>query len=193
MLPTLVLRAYGFCRYRKRDPLDFKDLAFYISIFYNASYGCWTIYNIYTFLGISTACKQVHSLSLVNFQIALIFGCFPAVNVLFVTLLLLIFIPCYLGNVYKDRRAKGEKARRTKELMKSLISKRYDPRVFQGRAECAVCLDEFATRPDDADPDLSKDPSYMVTPLPCSNFHFFHTSCIKEWMRQQDNCPLCKK
>ena len=32
-----------------------------------------------------------------------------------------------------------------------------------------------------------------VTPLPCDMRHYFHTSCIEDWMKQKNICPLCKK
>jgi len=32
-----------------------------------------------------------------------------------------------------------------------------------------------------------------ITPLPCNRMHVFHTKCIKEWLPQQDICPLCKR
>jgi hypothetical protein len=33
----------------------------------------------------------------------------------------------------------------------------------------------------------------MVTPMPCSDMHTFHTDCIKPWLLEHNNCPLCKK
>ena len=32
----------------------------------------------------------------------------------------------------------------------------------------------------------------MVTPLPCDVKHYFHTSCIENWLPYHNSCPLCK-
>ena len=42
-----------------------------------------------------------------------------------------------------------------------------------------ICLGDFAD--DD-----------MVTPLPCDVKHYFHTSCIENWLPYHNSCPLCK-
>ena len=28
--------------------------------------------------------------------------------------------------------------------------------------------------------------------LPCDEKHYFHTKCISEWLKRNNNCPLCK-
>ena len=33
----------------------------------------------------------------------------------------------------------------------------------------------------------------QITPLPCSNLHYFHTQCIERWMTEKHECPLCRK
>ena len=32
-----------------------------------------------------------------------------------------------------------------------------------------------------------------IIPLPCDEKHYFHEPCIKDWLKQNNNCPLCKK
>jgi hypothetical protein len=32
-----------------------------------------------------------------------------------------------------------------------------------------------------------------IIPLPCDDKHYFHPSCIEEWLKNNNNCPLCKK
>ena len=69
--------------------------------------------------------------------------------------------------------------------MKSLVSKKYDPVIFKDTTDCPICLDDFDSE--------AKNGNDMVTPLPCSKHHVFHTTCIKQWLWKQDICPLCKK
>ena len=42
---------------------------------------------------------------------------------------------------------------------------------------CVICYEDFKDNED-------------AIFLPC--FHFFHTECIKEWLKKRDICPLCK-
>ena len=89
--------------------------------------------------------------------------------------------------------------------MKSLISKEWEAKVFKDATECPICLDEFCARTakdfenipvsdnKEANEKALANSKFMVTPLPCSKHHVFHTSCIKEWLWKSDICPLCKK
>jgi hypothetical protein len=45
---------------------------------------------------------------------------------------------------------------------------------------CTVCMCEF-------------EGYQIVTVLPCSDKHIFHTECIKEWLLTKNACPLCMK
>ena len=46
--------------------------------------------------------------------------------------------------------------------------------------ECAICMEVFEENED------------FVTPLACDERHFFHSDCIEEWLRNKNECPLCK-
>jgi hypothetical protein len=67
LIPTLIMRVHAACKYNKRDPLDFKEYGTFITIFYNAMYGVWALSNIYTFLHLSSTCKELRSLSFLNY------------------------------------------------------------------------------------------------------------------------------
>jgi len=45
--------------------------------------------------------------------------------------------------------------------------------------ECPICLEEISKK------DASK--------IMCSNNHLYHDKCIKQWMKQKTECPLCKE
>lgn len=122
-------------------------------------------------------------MSMINFQITMIAGCFSAVNVLFVTLVVIILVPvlCYKG--YQHYMERTEHARMTQKIYKQLVSIQYDPRRFINVMECAICLEDF-----------NEDKECTVTPLPCSNtnLHVFHSKCINPWLAKEFKCPLCK-
>ncbi|CAO2145630.1 unnamed protein product [Urochloa humidicola] len=53
---------------------------------------------------------------------------------------------------------------------------------------CAICLQDFDSRPDPAEtPPLS---DVRLKAMPCS--HTFHEHCIFEWLRRNAACPLCR-
>ena len=50
-------------------------------------------------------------------------------------------------------------------------------KLEEANRKCMICLEDF----------MSKE---KVTALPC--IHFFHTPCIKEWIKEKNECPVCK-
>ena len=67
----------------------------------------------------------------------------------------------------------------TKKLVNSLFRTKYDANVFQTQEACMICLVDF-------------DEDSLVTPLPCDIRHYFHTTCIEQWLMVNASCPLCK-
>mmetsp|Transcript_12759 Transcript_12759/g.21539 ORF Transcript_12759/g.21539 Transcript_12759/m.21539 type:complete len:111 (+) Transcript_12759:742-1074(+) len=46
--------------------------------------------------------------------------------------------------------------------------------------ECIICMSPYG-------------PQDMVSNLDCNKNHFFHTSCIEEWIKKGGgNCPICR-
>ena len=71
-----------------------------------------------------------------------------------------------------------EQRRRSRALVRALISKPYDRERFGAATECSICLGDY-------------EPDVKVTPLPCQGKHIFHTNCITHWLLEKDVCPLC--
>lgn len=46
--------------------------------------------------------------------------------------------------------------------------------------ECYICLDEIVK-------------GQEIIVLKCNKNHFFHTRCIKQWLRNSVSCPLCRQ
>lgn len=45
--------------------------------------------------------------------------------------------------------------------------------------QCSICFEDYVENDE-------------VVTLPCDVRHMFHDSCISEWLKQKDTCPLCK-
>ena len=101
LAPALLIRCLAHMKYQAMDPADVKDADSYVYIFYNGSYGLWTIFNLMRYFQTSKSCQNQASMSMLNYELALIFGCYPAVNVIFVTLVIIILIPIVIYQIYK--------------------------------------------------------------------------------------------
>ncbi|KIX07481.1 uncharacterized protein Z518_02134 [Rhinocladiella mackenziei CBS 650.93] len=66
------------------------------------------------------------------------------------------------------------------EAIRSLGTKKVDQEILgsEGKAECSICMDNV---------ELGDE----VTVLPCN--HWFHGDCVKEWLKESDTCPHCRK
>ena len=78
------------------------------------------------------------------------------------------------------------KHKRNKE-MKSMVALRTLSKMpfssigFEADKECIICWNSY----NDTD---------QVTQLKCDQRHFFHTSCIEDWIKSGNStCPLCRK
>jgi hypothetical protein len=48
----------------------------------------------------------------------------------------------------------------------------------QRETKCSICLEEFSR-------------GETVCELPCK--HIFHDACVREWLRREATCPVCRK
>ena len=66
-------------------------------------------------------------------------------------------------------------------FLQNLAKTKFDPSSDGVKAEsCSICL-------------LDYQENDQVIPLPCDEKHVFHEECIKEWLKKNNCCPLCKK
>ena len=65
--PSIILRAFGAIKYRKHDPLDFEKAYNRIEIFWHATFGSWTLYNLYIYMNISQNCRELFKMAMINY------------------------------------------------------------------------------------------------------------------------------
>ena len=114
-----------------------------------------------------------------NYEVVIIFGVFPALITAFFLTLGLLCAPYILYILYQNQQAENSRLNATKNLVNSLFRTKYDSNVFQTQESCMICL-------------LNFDEDSLVTPLPCDIRHYFHTTCIEQWLAINASCPLCK-
>ena len=93
---------------------------------------------------------------------------------------LIFFCPCItwiIGRALIDQRERGLLKER---VIQSLSKIQYDPDKFKHQKTCSICYEDFVK--DD-----------KITPLSCDIRHYFHSECIETWMKEKNQCPLCKK
>ena len=64
-------------------------------------------------------------------------------------------------------------------VIKGLATREFNTEQFTSQKECAICLSEF-------------EEGQPVTPLSCDVKHYFHSECIKQWIKTKNTCPLCR-
>ena len=58
--------------------------------------------------------------------------------------------------------------------------------------ECSICLDVFEQIPQTENSSLLKEKKYKnAHELSCG--HMFHKKCINNWLKNNSNCPYCRK
>lgn len=121
-IPCILIRTYGAVKYHKCDPLDFEYLYQRIEVFWHTTFGGWTLLNLYVYMNISQNCRALFVMSMINYQVTLIAGCFSAVNVMFVIFIIMILVPILGYKAYQHYRERTAHARLTNSLFKHLVS-----------------------------------------------------------------------
>jgi len=187
--PVLIVKIYGHVKYMNRFSEEFKDFYRRSNYFMHVLMGGWTLYHMIGIYGqIPSDCRSMASFSLLNYEIAILVGTYSATQFILAVLLISCCIaPLALYIRCRQRKERLQRQKRQKKLLESLISEPYDNEKFKDcSVECSICLDEFSQFHENH---LKRN----VTPLPCNSRHIYHSDCIKAWLKQKDECPLCKK
>mmetsp|Transcript_29372 Transcript_29372/g.25962 ORF Transcript_29372/g.25962 Transcript_29372/m.25962 type:complete len:188 (+) Transcript_29372:322-885(+) len=89
---------------------------------------------------------------------------------------------CFIGFIClkkKDEREKKHANLKIKDLLLNAAAFRINPNSYEAFDDCPICIMPF-----------EKDQNIIC--LPCNPGHVFHDNCIGEWVKINNNCPLCK-
>ena len=109
LFPVVLVRLWTAFKYRdheRTEAIDFKEHYIYVQIFWHGTFGTWTLFNMAKYMAIPKGCKESRCMSLVNYELALLIGCWSAVTVMFYTVIIIILIPVALYIMYKRHRAR---------------------------------------------------------------------------------------
>lgn len=51
---------------------------------------------------------------------------------------------------------------------------------IKGETECRICMQDYSEND-------------LIMMLPCNELHHFHNSCLREWLKISQACPLCRQ
>jgi hypothetical protein len=112
-------------------------------------------------------------LSLSNLILAYLYMLVPAIILVSVCACLpvaIVFVMMISGNGQSPA---------SERLINSLESETYDKQIHVGDPACTICATDYEEED-------------MVTVMQCDQRHFYHTECIKRWLRINANCPICR-
>jgi hypothetical protein len=75
--------------------------------------------------------------------------------------------------------AGGPQMPASETLLNSICSESYNSCKHTGDLSCTICTVEYAE-------------GDQIIVMQCDSRHFFHTECIKQWLRINSNCPICR-
>jgi len=129
----------------------------------------WLLYGNSLYFSSSNDCSTVDATSSINtlFVVALCLG-YLGVAAYLVILATLPFV--YLKQRTELVMAQTERHREIEGVLSSLEVIQFCDCTAKGDNACAICLQEYQ-------------PTDIVTQLPCSQMHYFHTSCLKANIR----------
>lgn len=67
------------------------------------------------------------------------------------------------------------------QALKSVTMKKHSEIAAENKMDsCVICFEDYK-------------PNDKTAIANCSEKHYFHEKCLKDWLKKQTNCPLCKK
>lgn len=87
----------------------------------------------------------------------------------------LVFGFIYIISLMADKSAKNEKPDRVDEMLRSK-NLGYVIRDYKGGETCPICLEQI-----------------RLIALMTACKHLYHLECIRDWVKRNSNCPLCRK
>ena len=148
-------------------------------------YTAWFLLTMYYYRDFTPSCYEPYpSYGLFVFCITMVLIMPAAFLVICITSFFILFCPCIsytLAKAYYDQRQAAMLKTRVVNSLSKITHGKFRTGGLEAdrQEECAICLCAFE---DDQE----------ITPLSCDVRHYFHYECIQQWMKQKNECPLCK-
>lgn len=143
-------------------------------------YAIWILYCCTDFDKFTPHCYEPYpSLGLFIYMVIVILVLPAAFLVICVASFVILFCPCLSFTLYKAWSDNRERSMVKEKVVSALSRIKFDARKFKAATYCAICYVDF--NEDD-----------QITPLSCDIKHYFHTECIERWLKEKNECPLCR-
>jgi hypothetical protein len=178
LLPEAILRVTSLAFWRSASYLTVRRV--WIEVTPPCLYAIWLLVTLWYYTDFTPACYEPYpSYGLLVFTVVLCLVIPSAFFVLCMMSLLIVFSPCIGYQIFKGYMNQRQREKMKTQVIEALSKVTYSQIKIGDSSECAICLGNFE---EDA----------CVTPLGCDIRHYFHYECIKQWMREKNECPLCK-
>lgn len=182
--PILVMRFIGSVWMNTPGLIVYQIVLIYGWLIVSLLY--WDVNTFEGMIHLDRHCFRPLKVSMLNLVTMLIFYVF----VLSPYITIILMLPFYVWEVFKEANRQRQKKLLKHYLIKSMPSIAFNKKIFQSESgigsanmmdECVICLETFAEGED------------YVTPLACDKRHIYHSNCIEEWLQSENFCPMCKK
>jgi len=118
-------------------------------------------------------CIQEKDLINSFFVVLLVFTWIAVVPFLIAFCVVFLYVTCCFPRIIAGRRQSETSEKPVdKEVLSKIVSIPFDASAFDKSKECTICIENFKQ-------------TDMLSVLPCDLRHYFHTKCIKAWLKKK--------
>ena len=140
----------------------------------------WLCYALSMLSDSSNECWSPFTFQYLNYYLMLLITLGPACTLGLGLILFIVCLPCVVKELCKIFQDERQTRKMGERLIQGLAKRSFNPEQFNAQSECSICFEEFKE-------------TDQVTPLSCDVRHYFHSTCIEQWIKTKNECPLCRK
>ena len=144
------------------------DISYYFSSY--SGYVCYQRLSLNFIINNIYICIFIYSLIFIG----IVHICLFLLNIFYILLSFIFTLNSFCENEIGFIAQQGELPIIFEQLLKS------EKADLKHCKECIICLCDIEEGQD-------------IITLKCSGLHFFHSECIKQWLRQSFSCPICRQ
>ena len=168
-----IMFQYHKLKVTRKENLPLMGVRFLILVFLTS----WLIYGNVLYFNRGKPQDCDNGLRLCMFLLLLI-GYFEMMKCFCISLLICVLVPLLVFSYRNAARPNWVPA--APQFIQNLMEVHFNPNQDKAQDDCPICYLKFEEKAN-------------IILLPCDEKHYFHSDCIKEWLKRNNSCPLCKK